>query len=73
MAEPVCLIKCDHCKQQFSSPIQLGGARAFFTCQLVGTVVRCRKCGTMTPCNRENMYFSDRDGMVHHGSDTIPG
>lgn len=72
MAEPVCLIKCKHCKQQFRSPIQFGNPTAFFTSTLVGNEAQCSKCRKMTGCNKENMYFNDRDGTVYHGSETIP-
>ncbi len=72
MAEPVCLIKCDHCKRQFRSPLQFGAATQFFSCMLIGNQVQCAECGKMTGCDKENMYFNDRDGTVFHGDETIP-
>lgn len=72
MAEPVCLIKCNHCKRQFRSPMQFKAARPFFTSTLVGNEVQCRECGKMTRCNKENMYFNDRDGTVYHRDEIIP-
>lgn len=72
MAEPVCFIKCNHCKRQFPSPFAFKAARTFFTSSLVGNEIHCRECGKMTRCNRENMYFNSRDGTVYHGSETIP-
>ena len=72
MAEPVCLIKCNECKQLFQSPMQFGAATAFFTSSLAGNEAQCRECGKMTNCNKENMYFNDRDGTIFHGAETIP-
>jgi hypothetical protein len=72
MSEPVCLIKCDHCKRQFRSPIQFGRSEAFFTSALVGNQVQCCECRKMTRCNKENMYFNARDGTVFHGTETTP-
>lgn len=71
--EPVCLVKCIDCKETFRSMIQFGDAQSFFTSTLVGNTVQCPKCGAMTLCNKENMYFNDGQGNVEHGKDTIPG
>ena len=68
----VCLIKCNHCKRQFRSPIQFGAAQAFFTCDLVGNEVQCTECHKMTGCNKANMYFNDGEGGICHGDETIP-
>jgi hypothetical protein len=72
MGESVCLIKCAHCQEKFRSPIQFMTQAAFISCSLVGNVVTCPSCRRDTHCNKENMYFNDREGNVSHGSDTIP-
>ncbi len=72
MQKPVCLIKCNHCKKQFRSPIQFDTPGPFFTSTIANNNARCRECGRMTRCNKENMYFNDRDGTIHHGDETIP-
>ena len=72
MPEPVCLIKCLSCKQQFPSPLQFSTARTFFTSTLMGSSISCPNCGNMTRCNRENMYFNDREGGIQHGDQIVP-
>ena len=57
MAEPACVIKCEHCKRQFASWIQYETAEAFYSSPLVGEYVLCTACGQQTLCTRDNMLF----------------
>ena len=69
---PVCLIKCLSCGELVRSFIQFGDAKSFFTADLGGNKMQCPKCGNMTDCNKENIYFNDRHGNIVCGKDTIP-
>lgn len=72
MSAPVCLIKCLACRRQFPSPIQFATREAFLSSSLVDNEVQCTACSSMTHCNKENMYFNNRTGHIHHGTATIP-
>ena len=50
-------IKCikKGCGSWFKSPISFGDSQSFETTMMSGNTVQCPKCGTMTPCNKENM------------------
>jgi hypothetical protein len=64
-------IKClnQGCERWFPSPISFGDTGSFSTSMLVGNIVNCPYCGSMTPCNKENMKVRAKDsGFV--GKDT---
>lgn len=64
-------IKCLNadCGVWFPSPIFFGDTESFDTSTLIGNVVKCPKCGSMTPCNKENMRVRAKDrGFI--GKDT---
>jgi len=52
-------VVCTRCKNVFPSPIAFGSRKAFETATLGGNVVTCPKCGSPTPCNKENMIYKD--------------
>ena len=72
MAEPVCAIKCVHCNALIPSPIKFATKDVFLSSTLVGNQLQCKKCGELTRCNKENMYFNPKDGTIHTGEETIP-
>jgi transposase len=52
-------VVCSVCRHVFPSPIAFGSRKSFETATLIGNVVTCPKCGSPTPCNKENMIFED--------------
>lgn len=72
MPESLCFIKCTVCRELFRSPIAFATADVFFTSSLIGNTATCKKCGAEVSCNAENMYFTNREGIVYHGASTIP-
>jgi len=52
-------VVCPKCKTIFNSPIAFGDRKSFESATLIGNVVNCPKCGSMIPCNKENMIFKD--------------
>jgi len=53
------LVICTHCKAMFPSPIVFGDRKSFQTSTLKGNTVTCPECGTIVPCNKENMIFKE--------------
>ncbi len=72
MQKPTCVIKCLCCKELTPSPIQYSDKESFLSSSLIGNKVTCQKCGKMTRCDKENMYFNPHDGTIHTGEDTMP-
>jgi hypothetical protein len=70
-----CEIKCLDCGKWFRAGIQFGVYESFFTSCIRGSRQNCPYCGTMTPCNKENMRFVEDAGEGHktyiEGKDTI--
>jgi len=64
-------IKClnPSCGTWFPSPIFFGDTESFDSSMLEGNTVQCSSCGSMTPCNKENMRVRGKDGGFV-GSDT---
>ncbi len=66
-------IKClkPECSNWFPSPIAFGNTTSFETATMSGNTAQCPYCGSMTPCNKENMRLRTVDsssGFV--GDDT---
>jgi len=53
------LVICKNCSAIFPSPIAFGDKKSFETSTLEGNMVRCPKCGSIVPCNKENMIFKE--------------
>ena len=67
---PTCEIRCERCSQWFPSPVHFGSSESFFTSALIGNKVKCRHCGLMSGCNKDNMRFRDDDKKGFVGNKT---
>ena len=56
---PQTQILCPNCKTIFNSPIAFGDRKSFESSILSGNVTNCPKCGSLIPCNKENMIFKE--------------
>ena len=63
-------IQCINCKEWFVSPIFFGDIDSFDSSTMIGNRVNCPKCGSIVPCNKENMRVRSSDGGFK-GIDTI--
>ncbi|MHA2329896.1 MAG: hypothetical protein ACXACR_15370 [Candidatus Hodarchaeales archaeon] len=50
---------CAKCSAKFPSPIAFGTRESFETATLSGNTTNCPKCGSIVPCDKENMIFND--------------
>jgi len=73
MPKSVVEVKClnSFCGHWFNSPIFFGDGVSFDTSTLLGNIVQCPRCNTMTPCNKENMRIDFGDGGGFRGIDTL--
>lgn len=55
-------LQCMSCKMWIPSPIQIGDTESFETSKLIGNRFQCTVCGSMSPCNKENMRWARSDG-----------
>ena len=53
------LVVRKQCSAVFPSPIAFGDRESFETSTLTGNTVTCPKCGSVVPCNKENMIFRE--------------
>jgi DNA-directed RNA polymerase subunit RPC12/RpoP len=53
------LVVCEKCSAIFPSPIAFLDRGSYETATLSGNMVNCPKCGSMVPCNKENMIFKE--------------
>jgi hypothetical protein len=49
------VVKCSKCSAFVPSPIRFAKPEFFDSAKFTGNKLRCRKCGTMTDCNKDNM------------------
>lgn len=66
-------VRCKACSAWNPSGIGFANKEVFETATLTGNRQQCRKCGAMTPCNKENMRWAQSDGKGGFvGKDTTP-
>ena len=53
------IVICTQCSAEFPSPIAFGDRKSFETSTLSGNTTKCPKCGSVVPCDKENMIFKD--------------
>jgi hypothetical protein len=46
------------CREAFSSPIFFGDVQSFESSLTWGNKAQCPRCGQLTDCNKENMFYT---------------